>query len=418
MTNRRLFLVSLLLAVTCPTAWAQDPAGAEFQVNSYTTDIQSFPAVAWDANGNLVVVWRSVGQDGSGNGIFGQRFSAGGLPLGTEFLVNSYTTSHQSFPAVAPTASGNFVAVWQSYGQDGSFNGIFGQRFNASGGPQGNTFRANTYAAGNQFLPAVSSDANGNFVVVWASNGQDGSLHGVFGQRFNAGGLPLGPEFQVNSFTTSYQSNPAVASAANGDFVVVWTSFYQDGSGYGIFGQRFNAAGVPQGSEFRVNSYTTFHQFAPAVASAANGDFVVVWQSGGQDGSGDGVFGQRFNAAGAPQGSEFQANSYAAGHQRMPAVGSAANGNFVVAWASYYQDGSLSGVFGQRFHAFGLPLESEFQVSSYTTSDQAWPAVAASANGNFVVVWQSYGQDGSETGIFGQRYGDLIFGDGFDPTPQ
>jgi hypothetical protein len=260
----------------------------------------------------------------------------------------------------------------------------------------------------------VSSDADGNFVVVWVSNGQDGNSHGVFGQRFNAAGTPQGPEFQVNSYTTSYQTDPAVASDADGNFVVVWQSFYQDGSAYGIFGQRFNAAGLPEGSEFRVNSYTSFHQYRAAVASAANGDFVVVWQGGGQDGSGNGVFGQRFNASGAPQGSEFQANSYAAGHQRSPAVGLAANGNFVIAWSSYGQDGSLDGIFGQRFHTFGLPLESEFPVSSFTPSDQSFPAVASAANGNFVVIWQSYGQDGSEPGIFGQRYGDLIFRDGFE----
>jgi hypothetical protein len=410
----RLLLLPLLFSITCPAAWAQNSVGAEFGINTYTTNSQSLSAVASDENGNFVVVWRSVDQDGSGNGVFGQRFHASGLPLGSEFQVNSYTTSSQLFPAVASAANGTFVAVWQSYGQDGSFNGVFGQRFNASGGAQGANFRVNTYAAGNQLFPAVSSDVNGNFVVVWASNGQDGSLHGVFGQRFSAGGLPQGPEFQVNSYTTSYQSYPAVASAANGNFVVVWASFEQDGSQYGIFGQRFNAAGLPQGSEFRVNSYTTFHQYRPAVASAADGDFVVVWASNGQDGSGSGVFGQRFNASGAPQGSEIQANSYAAGNQRWPSVGSAANGNFVVTWASYGQDGSNSGIFGQRFHAFGLPLESEFQVSSYTTGYQIFPAVGSAANGNFVVVWQSYGQDGSSEGIFGQRYGDLIFLDGFE----
>ena len=84
----RLLLLALLLSITCPAAWAQDPAGAEFQVNSYTTGYQGFPAVASDENGNFVVAWSS-GQDGSGFGVFGQRFSAAGLPQGGEFQVNS-----------------------------------------------------------------------------------------------------------------------------------------------------------------------------------------------------------------------------------------------------------------------------------------------------------------------------------------
>ena len=118
-----------------------------------------------------------------------------------------------------------------------------------------------------------------------SSYGQDGSGFGVFGQRFNAAGLPQGSEFQVNSYTTGSQGCPAVASDASGNFVVVWTSSGQDGSGYGVFGQRFDASGLPQGSEFQVNSYTTGYQSYPAVASDANGNFVVVWESYGQDGS-------------------------------------------------------------------------------------------------------------------------------------
>src|SRR3972149_3853444 len=63
---------------------------------------------------------------------------------------------------------------------------------------------------------------------------------------------PVGGEVQVNSYTTDLQYDPAVASDANGNFVVVWA---QDASSDGVFGKRFNAAGVPQGSEFRVNSW-------------------------------------------------------------------------------------------------------------------------------------------------------------------
>jgi hypothetical protein len=89
----------------------------------------------------------------------------------------------------------------------------------------------------------VASDANGNFVVVWQSYLQDGSSSGIFGQRFNAAGLPQGAEFQVNSYTTSYQFGPAAAADANGNVVVVWNSLGQDGSNWGVFGQRFGVAG-------------------------------------------------------------------------------------------------------------------------------------------------------------------------------
>jgi hypothetical protein len=409
----RLLLLALLFSITGSPSLAQDPAGAEFRVNTYTSGGQYLAAVAADANGNFVVVWQGYG-DGNSSGVFGQRFNAAGFPQGGEFQVNSYTTSAQRLPAVASDARGNFVVVWESYAQDGSRNGVFGQRFHSGGLPLGSEFRVNSYTTQDQgYFPVVASDASGNFVVVWASRYQDGSGPGIFAQRFNAAGLPQGPEFPVNSYTTSAQRFPAVASDANGNFVVVWESSGQDGSGAGVFGQRFHAFGLPLESEFQINSFTTNFQRRPAVASDANGDFVVVWQSDGQDGSLNGVFGQRFNASGVPQGGNFRANTYFAGNQHLPAVGADASGNFVVAWVSDGQDGSSVGIFGQRFDAVGLPQGPEFQVNSYTTSHQYYPAVASAANGNFVVAWESFLQDGSDTGIFGQRYGDLIFEDGF-----
>ncbi len=122
-------ILVLILLTSVELAGAQKRLGGEFQVNTYTTSSQGGPSVAVDGAGNFVVVWHSSGQDGSSNGVFGRRFSSSGAPLGGEFQVNTYTTSSQSFPAVAGDTAGNFVVVWSSIGQDGSAGDIFGQRF-------------------------------------------------------------------------------------------------------------------------------------------------------------------------------------------------------------------------------------------------------------------------------------------------
>ena len=142
---------------------------------------------------------------------------------GPEFRVNTYTTSAQSEPAIASDGSGNFVVVWESYGQDGLFDGIFGRRFTSAGAPRGAEFRVNTFTASSQDTAAVASTPTGDFVVVWESSFQDGSNSGVFGQRFDRLGVPVGAEFRVNSYTTGYQSGPDVAVGPGGNFVVVWT---------------------------------------------------------------------------------------------------------------------------------------------------------------------------------------------------
>ena len=112
-----------------------------------------------------------------------------------------------------------------------------------------------------------------------------------------ASGTLAGGEFQVNTHTTSDQQNPAVATDGSGDFVVTWESTGQDGSVEGVFGRRFDSSGAPQGTDFQVNAYTTSSQTAPALAARKLGDFVVTWESNGQDGSNGGVFARRFACA-------------------------------------------------------------------------------------------------------------------------
>jgi hypothetical protein len=306
-------------------------------------------------------------------------------------------------------AKGNFVVAWASFGQDGAGHGIFAQRYDSNGLPRGGEFQVNTYTTGYQLSPAVRLDARGHFAIVWQSDSQDGSSDGVFGQRFDAAGLPVGGEFRVNAYTTGPQTNPAVAMDPGGNFVVVWEGgLDQDGDGFGVFGQRYDAAGRPQGAEFRVNSYTTDDQYSPAVAMDPDGNFVVVWASYTQDGDLAGVYGQRFDAAGAALGGEFRVNSYTTSYQWRPAVRMDAAGQFVVVWESKTEDGDGYGIFGRRYDAAGAPNGGEFQVNTYTTDDQQQAALVMQPAGNFVVVWQSIAQDGSSGGIYGQRYGGLF----------
>jgi len=294
---RARLLPTVLLALVPGAAWTQgNPVGPEFRVNTYTTGWQRMPAVAVDPSGNFVVVWESRDQDGSIYGVFGQRYASSGAPLGPEFPVNTFTTADQNRPSVAADASGNFVVVWRSYQQDGSSWGVFGQRYASSGTTLGPEFEVNTYTPGDQQYPSVAADPSGSFVVAWQSFGQDGSTEGVFAQRYASSGVPLGPEFQVNTYWTSYQRFPSVAADAAGNFIVVWHSHLQDGSSIGIFGQRYASSGAPLGPEFRVNTFTPFYQAFPSVAADPAGNFVVVWYgSFGLDGSAAGIFGQRYS---------------------------------------------------------------------------------------------------------------------------
>ena len=188
------------------------------------------------------------------------------------------------------------MVAWQSTGQDGSFDGVFGRRFDSSGGALGAEFQVNQLTTSTQYRPTISHDSSGGFVVVWQSFGQDGDYYGVFVRRFDSSGSALGPEFQVNQYTTSYQRFPTISHDSFGGFVVAWDSYGQDGSSYGVFGRRFDSSGSAVGGEFQVNQFTTGNQYDATISQDSFGGFVVAWQSNGQDGSGYGVFARRISA--------------------------------------------------------------------------------------------------------------------------
>jgi hypothetical protein len=393
------------VAVT-PMAAAQLRLGSEFQVNSHTPGVQHLPALDLDSNGDFVVAWRNGGgRDGNGYGVFGRRFNSSGVAQGADFQINSYTSEDQLRQDVALDDDGNFVVTWSSYGQDGDEWGVFAQRFDATGARLGGEFQVTTYTAGDQSFPVVARDADGDFVVAWQETTRDGVGYGVFAQRFNAAGVRQGADFLVNSYISSNQSSPSIALDDSGDFVIAWKSFGQDQFGDGIFGRRFNAAGVAQATEFQVNTYTPESQIYPSVAIDTDGDFVIAWQSNnGQDGNAEGIFARRFASSGLPQGAELQVNTFFSSNQSDPAAAMTSSGDFVLTWHSIGQDGSGTGVIARAWSSNGNALGAEFVVNSATEIGQQYAAAAMDGDGDFVLAWQSVGQDGSGIGIFAQRF--------------
>ena len=274
----------------------------------------------------------------------------------------------------------------------------------------------------------VAAAGNGSFVVVWnsyGSSGSDSSAWSVQGQRITADGSLLGSQFQVNSYTTGYQRNPWVAAAPDGRFVVVWRSNGSAGtdtSDYSIQAQRFASDGSAVGGELQVNTSTTGTQSQPAVSMAADGAFVVVWQSdvsADTDSAGTSIQAQRFSSDGSFLADELQVNTYTTGDQAHPDIVSNQNGELVVVWHSSGSVSDTSGhsVQGRRFTGDGASIGSQFQVNTYTTGAQDFASVALDSNGNFVVAWERFA-----SGLFNKlpmaqffrtraQVGDLVFFD-------
>lgn len=425
--------VGLTLALlTCGGLFAQGPTpGTELQVNTYTTSIQGKPNAAIGPDGSSVVVWHSIGSVGNDSSIFSiqaQRFAAGGTMSGAQFQVNTYTTNLQINPDVAMRDDGSFLVVWESVESSSgdNDNGIHGQLFSADGSPIGGQFPLNSYTTSSQSNPVISFAPSGEFVATWesyaASPGNDTDESSIVARRFDASGNPLASDFQVNTDTTNTQLLPDIAHDGVGDFVIVWTG--DDGSASGIAGQRYDSGGMPLGGEFQVNTLTTFYQATVTVDSDPQGNFVVTWQSfatTGTDGDTDtSIQARRYQDDGTPLAPEFQVNTTTTDYQRPSSVAVQKDSSFLVAWQSETSAGTDSDADSiqlQWYAADGSPRGGELQVNSFTPGEQEEPNLALSRNGDAVVVWestQSGGTDSDAGSIQARWFMTTLFLDGFE----
>lgn len=371
------------------------PVGGETLVNTTTAGFQIHPSIAALSGGGYVVTWTAENQGGDTNfGIWAQRYNASGVAQGGEIHVNTTNTSVQFDSSVVGLTGGGFVVVWHGNGP-GDGEGIFMQRYDATGGALGLEMRVNTFTGNTQDASAVGALSGGGYVVAWTSQNQDGTFRGIYAQRYDADGVAQGSETLVNTTTTGDEFHPAVAGLAGGGYVIIWTG--QDSDAGGVFLQRYDAAGVAQGGQVRANTTTAGDQYftdgsiaGNAVAGLTGGGFVVVWTGTSADFSEFEIYMQRYDANGVALGVETRVNTTTAGFQFDPTVTALAGGGYVVTWEGE-GPGDSGGVFAQRFDANGVAQGSEFRVNTTTSSTQGEQAVVGLADGGFVFTWQSPG---------------------------
>ncbi|MBL1199463.1 MAG: hypothetical protein FWK04_10315 [Nostoc sp. GBBB01] len=329
------------------------------------------------------------------------------VPFSNEILVNNANTTTQQTPAIAIDSDGDYVVIWESVAQDDptqtNRTGLFGQRFTFSGTKVGSEFQVNTVTNDNQGQPAVVYDPLSGFTVVWDSFGQDGSNYGVYSKRYNSAGVPQTGDSLVNTTTTGAQRDPVIARDATGNYVVVWRGNGSGGDSNGIYFQRFNAAGTALGGETLVNTASTDLETQPAVAMNGSGAFVVAYTS--TNGTDSEVFVRLYNSSGIAVINPIQVNVTTTSAQNSPVVAIDNNGNFVVVWESSQNSAATAiDLYGRRFSSTGAALSGEFLISTVTAGNQSNAAIALDGNGNFTVAWQSVDQDGSGSGIYARQF--------------
>ncbi|MEO0075274.1 MAG: T9SS type A sorting domain-containing protein [candidate division WOR-3 bacterium] len=423
--------------------------GNNFRVNNDATMMwQGEPAIAVDTQGNFVVVWedrRTWNSD-----VYLQRFSHNGQALGDNIVVNdNLGSSDQRHAAVIMLPNQHFIVVWDDWRND--WGDIYLQRFNNNGERVGNNIRVNDDPIGNnQYHPALSCDANGNYIVTW----MDGRLGdwNIYAQRFNQTGQAIGTNFLVNDYHTSFQGYPKIATHVNGSFVIVWQD--ERFNNADIFTQVFDANGNRIGNNFRVNDdNTTQNQISPNITIDPAGNFLVVWTDQRQ-GNSD-IYAQLFDSNYQPINNNFKINDDLTNqNQGAPAIASIPTRKYWIVWddcrnnnydiylqnlnsnlafigsnikinddiASSQQrcswlaqdgagrlivvwederDGNCH-IYGVRLDSLGNILQANFKVNDDSTNAHYYPSVSANHEGDFIVCW-SDNRNGNFD-IYAQKY--------------
>jgi hypothetical protein len=172
---------------------------------------------------------------------------------------------------------GGYVIVWHADGLDGSLLGVFGQRLDAGGKLVGTMFRVNSTTEYDQRDPAIAADTVGNTVVAWSSYGQDGDLGGIFGQLFDAKGIRVGSEFQINGVIAGHQARPQIVYLPGGVFVVGWTTEAIGDNPGALSLRAFARNGSPMIPEVRIPGSSSLHPQLVDLQSGPSGGFTLRW---------------------------------------------------------------------------------------------------------------------------------------------
>ncbi|MCR4378843.1 MAG: hypothetical protein NUV50_12215, partial [Rhodospirillales bacterium] len=170
---------------------ANGTGGSQIVANTTTTSWQEYPHVAQLGNGNIVVTWHGTVSGGSGYDVAAQVFDASGNKLGGEILVNATTASSQSGPQISALDGGGFVVVWHS-DQNGNSD-VYAQRFDANGAKLGTEFLVNSTSSTTQISASVTDTYDGGFIVTWSDHATLADGRGdIYSKRFDSAGNEIG----------------------------------------------------------------------------------------------------------------------------------------------------------------------------------------------------------------------------------
>ena len=373
-----------VLAFASRLALSQVPASAELQVNRNHAGYQEAPAVALAQDGSALIVYQGLESDTKELRLLDRR----GLPVGdVQYPGLPVGDGGGETQALATLKTGLGALCLSNSSQ------VLCRKIDTRTGLAGPPFPADP-AGLRDLAPAVALLPDGRIGVAWlrlASDDTGASIRHILFRCFDPNGTPLNGPVELASLRDELGAGLALAALGSDRFAVVWFGWEVDGDQNGVAGTIVSAAGDELVPSFRVNQFVAGNQQTPAIASDAAGNFVVVWESVDQDGSLGGIYGQRFDDRGAKVDGEFQVSSGSDSDQVQPSVAMDQAGNFVVAFYSTQESAELAeDTLIRAYSRSGAALGPQVLVNDQILYEQQHPAVALSDSGLIQVAYDSW----------------------------
>ncbi len=342
------------------------------------------PDVAFDADGNALVVWQQW--DGQRISIWANRYTAG-AGWGGAALIETDDTGNALSPRIAFDAAGNALVVWQQH--DGTRYNIWANRYTAGAPmPWGPAEPIETDDAGDAYYPRIAFDAAGNALAVWQQH--DGTRYNIWANRYATGVWGVAELIETGDGPVAAPLSahvPKLAVEFDGDATVVW--FQSDGTRTNIWANRYTAS-VGWGVAELIENDNTGDATYPEVAVNASGNATVVWFQ--SDGARTNIWANDYSTG---WGSPTLVETDDTGNAYAPQVVVAANGDAVAVWLQ--SDGTRYNVRTSR-HVAGAPDWGATELIEFAAGTAAIPDIAINSADHVFAVWRQF--DGTRDNIW------------------
>ncbi|MFH1531054.1 MAG: hypothetical protein ABIK09_10025 [Pseudomonadota bacterium] len=307
-------------------------------------------------SGRFLAIWKRASNSGWTDSLMARLFEHDATPVWEPVTLHSNPLTYLVNIDIAQFDDGSFFVTWRSLQQDLSHTDTYGQLFDTEGNPVWEKLTLRSDECG-QYDLSVAALSQTDLALVWTCNeGMDGCTDGVCGQLFTTDGTPLGEVFEISTPFLGLQYGPTVSGFSDEGFMVLWTGQQFPFLQKTIQMQLYGPGAVAQGFPMSASQWGAEDSFLPFSTTFEDDRFVAAWNRGGFND--DELVVRVFDSDATPLSDEFTPTNYALKKYPRPKLATFSDDSFIVVWGSYPedsydgegQDGSGSGIFAQRYN--------------------------------------------------------------------